>query len=89
MRCVVRTSLMRPARKRCKRTSAGQAQASNSDWESATDPESSLMQHADGHTHLSYKVGASVDLETGIIAIEERQDHPSLQGERERVPVVF
>jgi len=26
------------------------------------------MQHADGHTHLSHKVDASVDLETGIIA---------------------
>jgi transposase len=41
--------------------------ASNSDWESATDPQSRVMQHADGHTHLSYKVDASVDLETGVI----------------------
>lgn len=41
--------------------------ASNSDWQSATDPESRVMQHADGHTHLSYKVDASVDLETGVI----------------------
>ena len=41
--------------------------ASNSAWESATDPQSRVMQHADGHTHLSYKVDASVDLETGVI----------------------
>jgi transposase len=41
--------------------------ASNSDWESATDPESRVMQHADGHTHPSYKVDATVDLETGVI----------------------
>jgi transposase len=41
--------------------------ASNKDWRSATDPQSRVMQHADGHTHLSYKVDASVDLETGVI----------------------
>ena len=41
--------------------------ASNSDWQSATDPESRVMLHADGHTHLSYKVDATVDLETGVI----------------------
>jgi transposase len=41
--------------------------ASNWEWESATDPESRVMQHADGHTHLSYKVDATVDLETGVI----------------------
>ena len=41
--------------------------ASNSDWQSSTDPESRIMQHSDGHTHLSYKVDASVDLETGVI----------------------
>ena len=41
--------------------------ASNADWESGTDPQSRIMQHADGHTHLSYKVDASVDLETGVI----------------------
>jgi len=41
--------------------------ASNSDWQSGTDPESRVMQHADGHTHLSYKVDATVDLETGVI----------------------
>jgi transposase len=43
------------------------AKASNADWESATDPESRITQHNDGHTHLSYKVDASVDLETGVI----------------------
>lgn len=41
--------------------------ASNSDWESTTDPEARIMQHSDGHTHLSYKVDATVDLETGAI----------------------
>ena len=43
------------------------AKASNSDWQSATDPESRITQHNDGHTHLSYKVDATVDLETGVI----------------------
>jgi transposase len=41
--------------------------ASNAVWESTTDPEARVMQHADGHTHLSYRVDATVDLETGII----------------------
>ena len=41
--------------------------ASNWEWESATDGESRVMQHADGHTHLCYKVDATVDLETGVI----------------------
>ena len=44
-----------------------EGKASNSDWESKTDPESRVIQHADGHTHLSYKVDTSVDLETGVI----------------------
>src|SRR5205823_4728393 len=41
--------------------------ASNREWESATDPEAWVMQHADGHTHLSYRVDTTVDLETGVI----------------------
>jgi transposase len=41
--------------------------ASNRDWESATDPEARVIQHPDGHTHLSYKVDATMDLETGVI----------------------
>ncbi len=41
--------------------------ASNQHWESPTDPEARIMQHADGHTHLSYRVDATVDLETGVI----------------------
>jgi len=44
-----------------------QGKASNRDWESSTDPEARIMQHSDGHTHLSYKVDATVDLETGVI----------------------
>jgi transposase len=41
--------------------------ASNQDWESSTDPEARVMQHSDGHTHLSYRVDTTVDLETGVI----------------------
>jgi transposase len=41
--------------------------ASNSDWESTTDPEARITQHSDGHTHLSYKLDATGDLETGAI----------------------
>jgi transposase len=44
-----------------------EGKASNRVWESTTDPESRVIQHSDGHTHLSYKVDTSVDLETGII----------------------
>ena len=44
-----------------------EGKASNADWESATDSEARIMQHSDGHTHLSYKVDATVDLETGAI----------------------
>jgi transposase len=44
-----------------------EGKASNKDWESSTDPESRVMQHSDGHTHLSYKVDTAVDLETGVI----------------------
>jgi len=43
--------------------------ASNRDWESSSDPESKVMQHSDGHTHLSYKVDTTVDLETGAIVV--------------------
>ena len=45
----------------------GGGKASNQDWESPTDPEARVMQHADGHTHLSYRVDTTVDLETGVI----------------------
>lgn len=41
--------------------------ASNKDWQSKTDPQARIMQHSDGHTHLSYKLDTSVDLETGVI----------------------
>jgi transposase len=44
-----------------------EGKASNRVWESTTDPESRVIQHSDGHTHLSYRVDTSVDLETGII----------------------
>jgi transposase len=45
----------------------GAGKASNRDWESCTDPEARVMQHNDGHTHLSYRVDTTVDLETGVI----------------------
>ena len=44
-----------------------EGKASNAEWESGTDPEARIMQHADGHTHLSYKLDTTVDLETGVI----------------------
>jgi len=44
-----------------------EGKASNRVWESTTDPQSRVIQHSDGHTHLSYRVDTSVDLETGII----------------------
>jgi transposase len=45
----------------------GRGKASNQEWESGTDREARVMQHADGHTHLSYRVDTTVDLETGVI----------------------
>src|SRR5256712_6199200 len=45
----------------------GSGKASNQDWASPTDPEARVMQHADGHTHLSYRVDTTVDLEPGVI----------------------
>jgi transposase len=45
----------------------GTGKASNQEWASRTDPEARVMQHADGHTHLSYRVDTPVDLESGVI----------------------
>lgn len=45
----------------------GTGKASNRAWESPTDPQARIMQHNDGHTHLSYRVDTTVDLETGVI----------------------
>src|SRR2546428_7690924 len=45
----------------------GGGKASNQDWASPTDPDARVMQHADGHTHLSYRADTSLDLETGEI----------------------
>jgi len=41
--------------------------ASNADWVSATDPEAAIAVHPDGHTALSYRLDATVDLESGAI----------------------
>ena len=43
--------------------------ASNQEWESTTDPQARVMQHADGHTHLSFRVDTTVDLETGVLVV--------------------
>jgi transposase len=45
----------------------GAGKVSNQDWESAVDPDARMMQHADAHAHLSYRVDTTVDLETGVI----------------------
>lgn len=44
-----------------------QGKARNADWASPTDPEARVMRHADKHTHLSYHLDATVDLESGVI----------------------
>jgi len=41
--------------------------ASNADWISSTDPEAAIAVHPDGHTALSYRLDATVDLDTGAI----------------------
>ena len=41
--------------------------ASNADWVSATDPDAAIAVHPDGHTALSYRLDATVDLDTGAI----------------------
>jgi len=38
---------------------------SNAEWVSATDPEAGVAVHPDGHTALSYRLDATVDLDTG------------------------
>lgn len=39
----------------------------NQVWRSSTDPDARVMVHADKHTALSYRLDATVDLETGAI----------------------
>jgi transposase len=53
------------AKRADKRRGAGKV--SNQDWQSAVDPDARMMQHADAHAHLSYRVDTTVDLETGVI----------------------
>jgi hypothetical protein len=43
------------------------AKACNADWVSTTDPEAAVAVHPDGHTALSYRLDATVDLDTGAI----------------------
>jgi len=51
--------------KKADRKRAGKG--NNRVWRSPTDPDARVMVHADKHTHLSYRVEAVVDLETGAI----------------------
>jgi transposase len=53
------------------------AKASNQDWKSKTDPDAKVMMHSDGHTHLSYKIDTTVDLETGVI-VSTGADHANV-----------
>jgi hypothetical protein len=41
--------------------------ANNQEWVSGTDPEAAVAVHPDGHTALSYRLDATVDLDTGAI----------------------
>jgi transposase len=41
--------------------------ASNAEWVSATDPEAAVSKHPDGHSALSYRLDAMVDLDTGAV----------------------
>ena len=41
--------------------------ASNAEWSSPTDTDARVTRHADKHTHLSYHIDATVDLESGVI----------------------
>jgi len=61
--------------------------ASNRDWASPTDPDARVMQHADKHTHLSYHVDATVDLESGVIVAvgADYADHSDQQTCLDRV----
>src|SRR2546425_12877917 len=63
----------RTGRARRTRTPRGSGKASNQDWASPTDPDARVMQHADGHTHLSYRAGTTVDLETGVIVTADAE----------------
>ncbi len=40
---------------------------SNAQWVSATDPEAAVAVHPDGHTALSYRLDATVNLDTGAV----------------------
>ena len=40
---------------------------SNAHWVSGTDPEAAVAVHPDGHTALSYRLDATVDLDTGAV----------------------
>jgi transposase len=43
------------------------SKASNADWVSQTDAQAAVAVHPDGHTALSYRLDATVDLDSGVI----------------------
>jgi transposase len=61
--------------------------ASNAEWTSPTDADARVMQHADKHTHLSYHLDATVDLESGVIVAvgADYADHSDQQTCLDRV----
>ncbi|MHB9129572.1 MAG: IS1182 family transposase [Armatimonadota bacterium] len=61
--------------------------ASKAEWSSPTDPDARVMQHADKHTHLSYHLDATVDLESGVIVAvgADYADHSDQQTCLDRV----
>jgi len=57
---------------------------SNEDWTSPTDPEAGIAKLKDGRTHLAYKPGHAVDLDTGAIVAAEV--HPADRGDTATLP---
>ena len=52
---------------------------SNTDWVSKSDPEAKIAKMKDGTTHLAYKPGHAVDLDTGAVVAAEL--HPADEGD--------
>lgn len=61
--------------------------ASNAEWRSTSDPDARVMQHPDKHTHLSYHLDTTVDLESGVIVAvgADYADHSDQQTCLDRV----
>ena len=57
---------------------------SNKDWVSGSDPEAKIAKMKDGTTHLAYKPGHAVDLDTGAVVAAEL--HPADEGDTTTLP---